>query len=228
MTKKIMWDPGHGGTDSGAVANGLQEEDLTLKIVNYGMAYLDANYTGFEQRKTRGHEQTLPLSKRDDEADAWGADVFIAPHINAGRGTGLESFIFKKVNGATVALQNIVHMEVLNAMRQFGNVTDRGKKRADFSVLRETNMPALLTENMFIDSSDANQLKREDFIKSVGEGHARGVAKFLGLPVKAAILPPVYTVTARDFSSKEEADAFANFIRTTQYSKIGLYIDRLR
>lgn len=185
MVKKIMWDPGHGGSDPGAGANGIQEKHLTFKIVEYAMAYINLNYTGFEQRATRGNDQTLELSKRDDEADSWGSNVFISVHINAGGGTGFESYIHDSAGATTIALQNMIHNEVLAAMRQFGSITDRGKKRANFSVLRETNMDAVLTENLFIDSvSDSNKLKDEAFLKAVGEAHARGVAAFLGLQKK--------------------------------------------
>jgi N-acetylmuramoyl-L-alanine amidase len=193
MVKKIMWDPGHGGSDSGAVANGLQEEHLTFKIVEYSMAYLILNYTGFEQRSTRGHEQTLELSKRDDAADAWNADVFISVHINAGGGTGFESYVFTNPSPSESALQNILHEEVLAAMKQFGSIINRGKKRANFAVLRETNMPSILTENLFIDSNDSNHLKNEEFIKAVGEAHAKGVVKYLGLPKKQSKTIHIYT-----------------------------------
>ena len=69
-------------------------------------------------------------------------------------------------------------------MRKFGNIADRGKKQANFAVLRETNMPVILIENMFIDTTDSKYLKNEAFLKAVGEAHARGVAKYLGLPSK--------------------------------------------
>ena len=181
-----MWDKGHGGRDPGTIGSGLEEAELTNKIVDYAMTYLSSNYTGFEQRATRNKGETLELMKRDDEADKWGADAFISVHINSGGGTGFESFIYNdSVPSSTKALQDMVHGEVLAAMRKFGNVTDRGKKRADFAVLRETNMDAVLTENLFIDSTaDVKHLKNEAFIKAVGEAHARGVAKFLSLPKK--------------------------------------------
>jgi N-acetylmuramoyl-L-alanine amidase len=193
MVKKIMWDPGHGGSDPGAVGNGLQEEHLTLKVVNYAVAYINANYTDFEQRITRSHEQTFPLNNRDDVADSWGADAFVSVHINAGGGTGFESYIYTNPSPAESALQNILHEEVLAAMKQFGSIKNRGKKRANFAVLRETNMPSILTENLFIDSNDSNHLKNEEFIKAVGEAHARGVAKHLGLKKKPAKIISFYT-----------------------------------
>jgi N-acetylmuramoyl-L-alanine amidase len=188
MAKKIMWDKGHGGTDSGAVGNGLQEKVLTHKIVEYAMSYMNNNYTGFEQRTTRTGDQTVPLYTRDDGADVWGADVFVSVHINSGGGTGFESFIWNGNMGSggstTATLQDMVHSEIIEAMRQFGSITDRGKKRANYAVLRETNMPAILTENLFIDTNDSNYLRDDAFLKEVGEAHARGVAKYLSIPAK--------------------------------------------
>ncbi|MCM3765631.1 N-acetylmuramoyl-L-alanine amidase [Neobacillus niacini] len=195
MAKKIMWDPGHGGIDPGAVANGLQESKLTLKIVQYAMTFLESYYYGFEQRATRITDVTVELFRRDDSANAWPADVFVSVHINAGGGTGFESYVYNGASPSSITLQNMIHAEVLAAMRQYGSITDRGKKRANFAVLRTTNMPSILTENLFIDSGDANRLKDEAFIKGIGEAHARGVAKFLGLPEKAGAPKPLAAVT---------------------------------
>lgn len=186
MTKKIFWDKGHGGTDSGAVGYGIEEKTLTNKIVQYAMDYLTSYYIGFEQRTSRSGDETVDLNRRDDLADNWGADAFISVHINSGGGSGFETYIKNGgVSSTTRALQNVLHTEIITAMRNFGSIIDRGKKEANYLVLRETNMPAVLTENLFIDTIiDANKLKNEAFLKAVGEAHARGVAKFLGLAEK--------------------------------------------
>ncbi|WP_432199223.1 N-acetylmuramoyl-L-alanine amidase [Anoxybacillus gonensis] len=230
--KKIKWDKGHGGSDPGAVANGLQEKVLTHKIVEYAMDYLEANYTGFEQRTTRAGDQTLTLSQRADMANAWGADVFVSVHINAGKGTGFETYVYNGgVSSQTVALQNVLHGEILAAMRQFGNITDRGKKRANYAVLRETKMPAVLTENLFIDSNDAKYLKNEAFLKAVGEAHARGVAKFLGLPKKDKPTPSqpqqqkasdkkLYRVQVGAFGDRKNAERLAEELKKKGYPAV--------
>jgi N-acetylmuramoyl-L-alanine amidase len=228
--KKIKWDKGHGGSDPGAVANGLQEKVLTHKIVEYAMDYLEANYTGFEQQTTRTGDQTLTLSQRADMANKWGADVFISVHINAGKGTGFETYVYNGgVSSQTVALQNVLHSEILAAMRQFGNITDRGKKRANYAVLRETKMPAVLTENLFIDSNDAKLLKNEAFLKAVGEAHARGIAKFLGLPQKTKPQPQpqqkvsdkkLYRVQVGAFSDRKNAERLAEELKKKGYPAI--------
>jgi N-acetylmuramoyl-L-alanine amidase len=226
--KKIFLDKGHGGSDPGAVANGLQEKVLTHKIVEYAVDHLFENYTGFELRVSRAGDQTLTLSQRADMANKWGADVFISVHINAGKGTGFESFVYNGgVSSQTVALQNVLHNEILAAMRQFGNITDRGKKRADYAVLRETKMPAVLTENLFIDSNDAKLLKNEAFLKEIGEAHARGVAKFLGLPQKAKSQSQqkvsdkkMYRVQVGAFSNRKNAERLAEELKKKGYPAI--------
>ncbi|WP_420768770.1 N-acetylmuramoyl-L-alanine amidase [Parageobacillus thermoglucosidasius] len=225
--KKIFLDKGHGGSDPGAVANGLQEKVLTHKIIEYAVDYLFANYTGFELRVSRAGDQTLTLSQRADMANKWGADVFVSVHINAGKGTGFEIYVHPNASPQSVALQNVLHDEILAAMRQFGNITDRGKKRANYAVLRETKMPAVLTENLFIDSNDAKYLKNEAFLKAVGEAHARGIAKFLGLPKKAKPQPQqkasdgkLYRVQVGAFSDRKNAERLAEELKKKGYPAI--------
>ncbi len=228
---KIIWDKGQGGSDPGAVANGLQEKVLTHKIVEYAMDYLEANYTGFEQRTTRAGDQTLTLSQRADMANAWSADVFVSVHINAGKGTGFEIYVHPNASPQSIALQNVLHDEILSAMRHFGNVTDRGKKRANYAVLRETKMPAVLTENLFIDSNDTKYLKNEEFLKAVGEAHARGVAKFLGLPQKTKPQPQpqpqqkvsdgkLYRVQVGAFSDRKNAEQLVEELKKKGYPAV--------
>ncbi|MFP7202821.1 N-acetylmuramoyl-L-alanine amidase [Lysinibacillus halotolerans] len=176
---KFQLDPGHGGIDPGAVKFGLQEDDVNLKVAKYAKAELE-QYENAEVRLTRTTDTTVDLSKRDDLADNWGADYFASYHVNAGGGEGFETFIYDgPVQKETKALQNAVHDEVLKAIKQFyPGVKDRGKKRANLSVLRETEMPAVLIENLFIDDKEENALlKDEAFLKAIGVASATGLAK---------------------------------------------------
>ena len=175
---KVYIDPGHGGSDPGAVANGLREKDLTLKIAKYTRSYLQNNYKGVSVRMSRTGDTYPSLSARARDANNWGADVFVSIHINAGGGVGYEDFIYNGgVSGNTRKLQDKLHDELSPLFSK-----DRGQKRANYAVLRQTNMPAVLTECGFIDSStDANFLKKENNLKKLGEAHAKGIAVYLGL-----------------------------------------------
>ncbi|MEO3923531.1 N-acetylmuramoyl-L-alanine amidase [Micromonosporaceae bacterium B7E4] len=178
---KIYLDPGHGGTDAGAVGNGLQEKALTLDIALRTRTFLQSNWD-VSIRMSRSTDITRSLSYRSSDANSWGANIFVSIHINAGGGTGFESYVYPTAGAATLRLQDDVHAAVLSNARTVGSVTDRGQKTANFQVLRETAMSAVLTENLFIDrAADAALLARADFRQAVAVGHARGIARFFGL-----------------------------------------------
>ncbi|MED4080091.1 N-acetylmuramoyl-L-alanine amidase [Halalkalibacterium halodurans] len=178
---KIFIDPGHGGSDPGAVANGLREKDLTLAIAKALKKYLE-QFEGIDVRLSREDDRFLSLAERTRLANEWGADIFISIHINAGGGTGFETFVFTNASSKSVAYQNVIHEEIMKVM----GVTDRGKKRANFAVLRTSRMPAILTENLFIDrASDAAKLKDPTFISYVAKGHGEGIVKVFGLKRKS-------------------------------------------
>lgn len=213
MTKKIFIDPGHGGSDPGAVGNGLKEKDLTLAIALECRRVLANEYTGHLIKMSRTSDKTVSLKQRTDMANAWGADFFLSIHINAGGGTGFESYRWvQKGSSTTMAVQKAVHAAVLKV----SGWRDRGQKWANFHVLRESNPPAILTENGFIDTAaDAKKLKDSAFIKKLGRAHAEGLAKALGLKKKATAPKPAptppssaakYRVQAGAFKEKKNAD----------------------
>ncbi|XBO86405.1 N-acetylmuramoyl-L-alanine amidase [Bacillus licheniformis] len=180
--KKVWLDAGHGGTDPGASGYGLKEKDIVLKIVKYAKSYLEANYKNVQVKLTRSTDVFYELSKRASMANQWGADLFVSVHANAGGGTGFETFRYPGTAGKTLELQKTLHNEILTTMKAYGQIADRGLKQANLAVVRETRMPAVLTENLFIDrKEDADRLKDSGFLKAVGEAHARGIAKYLGL-----------------------------------------------
>ncbi|MBY7144799.1 N-acetylmuramoyl-L-alanine amidase [Virgibacillus sp. NKC19-3] len=183
---RIFIDPGHGGSDTGASANGLQEKDITLDIALKTRDMLNEQYSGHTIQLSRTSDVTKSLDARTNEANNWGANFFVSIHINAGEATGYESYIW---NGnydndnkeRTDAIRNTIHNEIVE---QTG-FTDRGAKESDLHVLRESSSPAILTENGFIDNAeDADKLKNDAFLEEIAQGHADGIAKALGLPAK--------------------------------------------
>jgi len=183
MSNKILViDPGHEGNlpgyDPGAVGNGLIEAVLTLDISKRIKKYLDDNYSGVTVLLTRTGNKKMTLSQRAKFANDRNADLFVSIHINAGGGTGYESFIHTSNSSGSRNAQNSIHSEAIKGMK----VRDRGKKRANFAVLRQTKMPAILPENLFIDrKEDAAKLKKASELQKIAEGHAVGIAKALGL-----------------------------------------------
>ncbi len=177
----IILDPGHGGTDPGATGNGLQEKNLTLTIGLKVKQRLEANYI-VDVRLTRESDNYVGLSERADYANGMGAAYFVSLHHNAGGGTGFESYIYPGTSSSeTGRRQDVLHGEVMKFLSGYG-LRDRGQKEENFAVLRETAMPAILLENLFIDTvNDANLLKNPTFITGLASAIATGIGKALNL-----------------------------------------------
>ncbi|MFA1820541.1 N-acetylmuramoyl-L-alanine amidase [Virgibacillus oceani] len=177
---KVYLDPGHGGSDPGATGNGLREKDLVLKIARYTRNYLQNDYSGVSVRMSRNDDSFPSLTDRTNDANSWGADIFVSIHINAFNGSahGYEDFIFNgNVRNDTGRLRDSLHAELAPLFRN-----NRGKKRANFAVLRQSNMPAVLTENGFIDNKqDADYLSKDSNLKKIAQAHAKGIASYFGL-----------------------------------------------
>lgn len=180
--KSVMLDPGHGGSDSGATDEGYKEKDLTLKFSLMVRNYLQKNYSKeiLTSWMTRDKDTTVSLNDRCNMANNKKVDLFVSIHINAGGGTGYESYIYSgSVPSSTVTKQNTIHSSIINRISSY-NVKDRGKKRADFAVLRQTNMDAILLENLFIDTEqDLDLLIDSSFVADLVLGIGEGIAKAL-------------------------------------------------
>ncbi|MBO1580066.1 N-acetylmuramoyl-L-alanine amidase [Bacillus sp. XF8] len=179
---KLIIDAGHGGYDSGAVGNGLVEKNLTLQIARRVRDILLANYT-INIKMIRDSDVFIALSERANIANSFGADFFISFHINSGGGTGFESYIYNGLSDSSsvAAKQQKMHAAVNPVLTKYG-LRDRGAKKANYAVLRETAMDAILTETAFIDTTfDANLLKNPQFIEDLCQAYARGIAAILGL-----------------------------------------------
>lgn len=208
---KIYLDAGHGGIDSGAVGNELKEKnivlDLALRIENILKEYKDV-----EVAHTRATDIFFTLDQRTDRANQWDADVFISFHTNSAydkTAKGFETYIYNGFVGeSTVAFQNVLHQEIVKEIGK--DIIDRGKKRANFHVLRESNMKAILCENLFVSNSgDAALLKQLSFLDRIAQAYVTGLEKFYGL--ERIIRPPtdeskVYQVIAGTYENYDNAE----------------------
>ena len=178
-------DPGHGGFDPGAMGNGLREGDLTwefgLKFARNMERSGVKMYFTREKNSTATNNRNAELAYRSNYANEKGASFYISFHINAGGGTGFESYRYPKTDSSTIRLHQLVHGNVAAVFSQSG-MANRGIKTADFAVLRGTNMPAVLLELGFIDNTrDAKIIRTEEFQNKVAEAVARGVCQWLGI-----------------------------------------------
>ncbi|RKD24420.1 hypothetical protein BEP19_08510 [Ammoniphilus oxalaticus] len=177
----IILDPGHGGHDGGARGYGLVEKDLTLRI---GLKVRDSLLQRYlvEVKMTRETDTFISLSGRAEFANRLNADYFVSLHHNAAGGEGFESYVYRgTTNNVTIRRQQILHQEIMNYLRTLG-VRDRGTKQANFAVLRQTKMPAILLENLFLDHPlDAELLKNPVVLNQLSHSVATGIAKAFDL-----------------------------------------------
>lgn len=182
------------GEDSGTIGNGLKEKDLTLKIAKKIREFL-ARYKNVSTKMSRTGDTYPSLSARTNEANAWGADFFLSVHINAGGGQGYEDYIYTSTNQVTKKYQDNIHAEILILV----DLKDRGQRTGNLHVLRESTMPALLTENGFIDNvSDASKLKKSAFIENLAQGHVNGIVKSFNLKRKEEVPSNTHTIVKGD------------------------------
>ena len=168
----IVVDAGHGGHDNGARGNKSSEKNHTLDISRRLRTYLQSR--GANVLMTRDSDEFISLQGRCDFANTRNADIFISVHINSFRAnsTGTETYYY---TGQSVMLAREVHKELLKAT----GLRDRGVIQKRFFVVRNTNMPSILTETCFISNpGEENRLLQPAFRDQVARGMAQGIQNY--------------------------------------------------
>jgi len=179
----IAVDPGHGGSDRGAMGpRGLLEKDANLEISKVLVDTLQK--AGARPFLTRDIDIDLPLYERPRIAWKSGARLFISVHCNS---AGLsENPVWN--NGSSVywyqpqsqALGEAIHA---GYRKHVSNLPDRGLFYADFAVARMTQMPSVLTENAYMIVPEQEELLFDPkFQKNFANAIVNGIKTFLARP----------------------------------------------
>jgi len=192
---RVVIDPGHGGSDPGAAANGLVEKDLNLQVGLRLRELLELDTldtsggSEWEVMITRTTDVFISLGGRTTLANNWPADVFVSIHHNAfssSLANGTETFSFTN-GGMSALLRNDLQDEQLLAH----GLNNRGPKTANFFVLRETNMPAVLSEAGFLTSPiDAATISAPGFIEDAARAHLFALQRYRGVAPHVPQLQP--------------------------------------
>lgn len=166
----VVIDAGHGGKDGGAVWNGLLERNLTLDVALRVEQVLRAR--GVRTVMTRSGDVTVSLTSRSTIANRYRSAVFVSVHFNASTNraiSGIETH-FRSARGCELAksVQRSTHYKVTGV--------DRGVSYADYKVLRETRMPAVLVECGFISNkAEAKRCASAAHRQKLAEAIAAGI-----------------------------------------------------
>ena len=200
MAYKIVLDAGHGGGDPGAVYQGRQEKDDTLRLTMAVGEILERNGIDVVYTRTEDIYQT-PFEKAK-LANESGADYFISFHRNSSprdnQYQGVEVLVYDRSGIKYEMAENI-----LGALGEVGFREIGVKERPGLVVLRRTKMPALLVEAGFLNTDSDNELFDQQF-----DDTADAIAgAILGTLTGETIEDPLYyRVQTGIFRNRENAD----------------------
>lgn len=179
---KVYIGVGHGGSDSGAVKY-LVEKDVNLKMALACYDYLDA--AGVDVKISRTTDRGSSIIEKVNAANVWDADLALDIHNNAGGGDGAEVY-HSIVNGTG----KILAENILDEFEKIGQNVRGAKTKQEngtdyFGFIRLTNMPAVITEAVFVDNAaDAADADTNAECIQFGKAIAKGVLKTLGIADK--------------------------------------------
>lgn len=173
----VVVDAGHGGKDPGAMYYGYEEKDFALPMALETGRLLEA--AGCRVVYSRSNDTYITLANRADLANSMGADIFVSIHANAYPQNpdinGLETYCYK-LGGQAEILANYVHDAILAA----ADPTDRGVRTANYYVLRETDMPAILVETGYMSNEEECEMLADTaYQKTLSKAMANGIISYL-------------------------------------------------
>ena len=181
--KKIFIDPGHGGSESGAVNKTALEKDINLSVaLRLKQLLLEV---GFEVKLSRETDVYIDLQTRCDMANSWGADYFISIHHNAcnGKTSGYE-VIHSIIHGVGFDMANLIakEFEAIGQKADSLGVYDKESQTNPghdyYAVIRGTNAPANITEFGYMDSVDYSKFDTLPELEQEAGAIFRGICHY--------------------------------------------------
>lgn len=148
---KIMLDAGHGPNTAGkrTLDGKMKEFEFNEAVAQFVKKELTAFGLIVINSHDRGRD--VPLNERTALANKLGVGAFISIHANAfgttwNNTSGIETFTYTKPSKQSTILASLIQNSLCSITRR----SNRGVKKADFAVVRDTRMPAVLVECGFM------------------------------------------------------------------------------
>lgn len=185
VTRKVVIDPGHGGTDSGATGNNLLEKDYNLLISKY--MYDRFKQLGVPVAITRDSDTTLSptdrvntiLNKFGNSSDV----ILISNHVNSGGGEGAE-VIYALRNKDTLAKRILENIGAAGqeTRKYYQRRLPSDTSKDYYFIHRNTgNLEPLIVEYGFIDNTKDVEFLKENY-EELAEAVISAVANYIGVP----------------------------------------------
>jgi N-acetylmuramoyl-L-alanine amidase len=220
---RIMLDAGHGYNTAGKRSpNGMREYEFSRKVALFAKNLLEA-YENVTVYFAHSDKMDVPLTNRTNAANNLKVNAYVSIHANAYGETwndagGIETYTYtSKPKEATELAQKVQkYLITLTDLR------NRGVKTANFHVLRETKMTAILVECGFMtNQKEASLMLTEDFQKKCAEAIVKGIAEQYHL-VKKASTPPaqisgLYKVQVGAFQDRANAEELVKKLKANGF-----------
>lgn len=169
IKNKVVLDPGHGGSDYGAIREGINEKDLTLDMTQRVASILKSK--GYKVAMTREDDTYLGLQERCDFTEAENPEIFVSIHVNSAVATepyGIETHYYHE---NSIELAEVIQNHLVKDI----STKDRGVLKSKFYVINHTDVPAVLVETGFLSNADeraelVTEKRKQDTAKSIAEG----------------------------------------------------------
>jgi N-acetylmuramoyl-L-alanine amidase len=172
----VVLDAGHGGNDPGEVVGSVYENHINLQIAHKIKAQLEAG--GITVIMTREEDVSVSLEDRAQNANACDAALFVSVHCNSfDENSSVSGFeIYYHQDKQAKSLANAI----LSDLKATGQIKTRGVKTAEFYVLKNTTMPAVLLEMGFLTNEQERQnLCNAEYQNMLAETIASSIVQFL-------------------------------------------------
>jgi N-acetylmuramoyl-L-alanine amidase len=194
----VVIDPGHGGTDSGAMCGSILEKDLALDIAKRAQRLI--RLQGVETLLTREGDDYVPLASRAAFANRQRECIFISIHFNDGKmaaSTGVETYYAARQTEWAAGLSSWLpflqqvaspppnpHSQSLagfiqNAVVAHTQAVNRGTKAEQFYVIANVRHPAVLVEGGFLtNKEDIAKLESDEYRERLAAAICEGILQY--------------------------------------------------
>jgi len=180
--KVIVVDPGHGGSNPGAVAHNTRESDNNLAV---GLKLRDKlEQAGAKVVMTRDTDRTVApegkslseeLQARVDLVGANNADMFVSVHSNENSNEAVAGAMTFYAQGASSTLAESVESSLITTT----GAIDKGTSPANFYVLRKNYVPSILVEMGFVSNAEeAARLTSNEYREKIASGIFQGICQY--------------------------------------------------
>lgn len=174
IKNKVVLDAGHGGSDYGAIREGINEKDITLDITQRVASILKSK--GYKVALTRADDTYVSLQDRVEFSEKETPEIFVSIHVNSAVAVepkGIETHYY---HDYSKELARVVQNHLIKDI----DTKDRGLLKSKFYVINHTTVPAILIETGFISNEEErNELVTDSRKQKTAKAIAEGIIEYI-------------------------------------------------